>query len=430
MPLTIPEYITVKDATGNPVAFLSPQADKLSECWIDQRLNEETTLQFRLPMFSPKLSLIEPESQIYVGGKAFSVLKPDAIDTIRDDEGKMWAKVMAEERWKLLDKHFVTINNDPDYPAPEGRIVPDVGNVTIISGGEDLSGGLYSVGSSAHALYALLKETDWTLGTVDVDGTHDMETDKLTVLENIQEVIKIWGGYLVWDSENKILHHRAEDTWQNYTGFQIRYGKNLKNITRTADQNIVTKLYPFGENDLDIASVNNGVKYLENYSYTNNVYIGVWKDPKIEDPQELKDKATEVLAKMCQPRYTYQQKIIDLRSLPGYEHESFELGDIIDIIDEELDIDIRARIVRYRYNVFMPWQCEIEVGEPEERLSSQLARNVAWTEHFTETVKNKKQVKTFDVITAIDFGTSKYKKRTLTVTGGVVTGIGEEGGWL
>ena len=430
MPLTIPEYITVKDATGNTVAFLSPQADKLSECWIDQRLNEETTLQFRLPMFSPKLKTIETESQIYAGGKVFSVLKPDAVDTIRDDEGKMWAKVMAEERWKLLDKDFVTINNDPDYPDPNNRIIPDVGNVTIISGGVDLSGGLYSVGSAAHALYAILEETDWTLETVDVGGTYDMETDKLTVLENIQEVIKIWGGYLVWDSENKILHHRSEDKWQNYTGFQIRYGKNLKNITRTADQNIVTKLYPFGENDLDIASVNNGVKYLENYSYTNNIYTNTWKDPKIEDPQELKDKATEVLAKMCQPRYTYRQKIVDLRTLPGYEHESFDLGDIVDIIDEELSIDARARIVRYRYNVFMPWQCEIEVGEPEERLSSQLARNVAWTEHFTETVKNKKQVKTFDVITAIDFGTSKYKKRTLTVTGGVVTGIGEEGGWL
>ena len=86
MPLTIPEYITVKDATGNTVAFLSPQADKLSECWIDQRLNEETTLQFRLPMFSPKLKTIETESQIYAGGKVFSVLKPDAVDTIRDDE--------------------------------------------------------------------------------------------------------------------------------------------------------------------------------------------------------------------------------------------------------------------------------------------------------------------------------------------------------
>ena len=133
---------------------------------------------------------------------------------------------------------------------------------------------------------------------------------------------------------------------------------------------------------------------------------------------------------MCQPRYTYRQKIVDLRTLPGYEHESFDLGDIVDIIDEELSIDARARIVRYRYNVFMPWQCEIEVGEPEERLSSQLARNIAWTEHLTETIKSKKQVKTFDVITAINFGTSKYKKRTLTVTGGVVTGIGEEGGWL
>jgi hypothetical protein len=43
--------------------------------------------------------------------------------------------------------------------------------------------------------------------------------------------------------------------------------------------------------------------------------------------------------------------------------------------------------------------------------------------------KNKKQVKTFDVITAIDFGTSKYKKRTLTVTGGIVTGVGDESDW-
>lgn len=429
MPLTIPEYITIKDATGNPVAFLSPQADKINEVWIDQRLNEEVTLQFRLPMFSPKLKTIEAESKIHAGGKVFSVLKPDAIDTIRDDDGKMWAKVMAEEIWKLLDKEFVTINNDPDYPAPKGRIIPDVGNVTIISGGEDLSSGLYAVGTSAHALYALLYETDWTLGTVDVGGTYDIETDKLTVLENIQEVVKIWGGYLVWDSENKILHHRAEDTWKNYTGFQIRYAKNLKNITRTADHNIVTKLYPFGENDLDIASVNDDIKYLENYSYTNNVYVGVWKDPKIEEPQELKDKATEVLAKICKPRYTYRQKIVDLRTLRGYEHESFDLGDIVDIIDEELEIDVRARIVRYRYNIFMPWQCEIEVGEPEERLASQLARNIAWTEHFTETVKSKKQVKTFDVITAINFDTSKYKKRTLTVIGGIVTGVGGESDW-
>ena len=71
-----------------------------------------------------------------------------------------WAKVMAEERWKLLDKHFVTINNDYDYPAPEGRIVPDVGNVTIISGGVDLSGGLYSVGSSARPICSFKNRLD------------------------------------------------------------------------------------------------------------------------------------------------------------------------------------------------------------------------------------------------------------------------------
>jgi len=49
----------------------------------------------------------------------------------------------------------------------------------------------------------------------------------------------------------------------------IRYAKNLKGITRTDDYDIITRLYPFGEDDLDIRTVNNDILYLENFSYTN-----------------------------------------------------------------------------------------------------------------------------------------------------------------
>ena len=405
--VTIPEYIEIKDAIGHTVAFLSPEADKIKECWMDRRLNEESTLTFHIPATSKKLSELDPESRIIAGDREFVILKPDATDTVRDDAGQTWTKVMAVESWKLLGKIYPTINNDPYYPWPPGRkgdayndpdhgwIIPDALVVCIVSGGDNLSGGLYQTGTAAHALHVLLKDTGWTLGTVDVTGTYDLETEKESTLANIQEVQKIWGGMLVWeyvfDDNDKIverkLHLRNEDTWRNYTGFQIRYGKNLKHITRTDNNDIVTRLYAFGENDLDIYAINDGKKYVENYSYTDEIWWGIFQDQKIHEQQELKEKAEKALAKMCRPRRTYRIKMADLRTLPEYQHEDFQLGDVVDVIDEDLNINLQARIVRHRHNVFMPWQCELEVGEPEERLVSSLKDSFDIAKYVKETVR-------------------------------------------
>jgi phage minor structural protein len=405
--ITIPGYIQVNDAAGNTVAFLSPEADKIKECWMDRRLNGESTLTFQVPAFSQKLSELDPESRIIAEGREFVILKPDAMDTVRDDAGQTWTKVMAVESWKLLGKTYPTINNDPDYPWPPDRkgdayndpdhgwIIPDALVVCIISGGNNLSGGLYQTGTAAHALHVLLKDTGWTLGTVDVTGTYDLETEKESTLANIQEVQKTWGGLLIWeyvfDDNGKIverkLHLRDEDAWRNYTGFQIRYAKNLKHITRSDNNDIVTRLYPFGENDLDIYAINDGKKYVENYSYTDSILFGVFKDQKIHDQQELKEKAEKALAKMCKPRRTYRIKMADLRTLPEYQHEDFQLGDIVDVIDEDLGINLQARVVRHRHNVFMPWQCELEIGEPEERLVSSLKDSFDIAKYVKETVR-------------------------------------------
>ena len=40
----------------------------------------------------------------------------------------------------------------------------------------------------------------------------------------------------------------------------------------------------------------------------------------------------------------------------------------MDVIDEDLNINLQARIVRHRHNVFMPWQCELEVGSQKKGL--------------------------------------------------------------
>lgn len=141
------------------------------------------------------------------------------------------------------------------------------------------------------------------------------------------------------------------------------------------------------ENDLDIYAINDGKKYIEDHSYTDSVLIGIFKDQKIHDQQELKEKAEKALAKMCKPRRTYRIKMADLRTLPEYQHEDFQLGDIVDVIDEDLSINLQSRVVRHRHNVFMPWQCELEVGEPEERLVSSLKDSFDIAKYVKETVR-------------------------------------------
>jgi hypothetical protein len=367
------EYIVVKNALGKTRAYLSPETDGVKDCFIDRRINGEGKLEFLLPLQSEKWAEITPECRIIADGREFTILRPDAIDAERSQDGKTWGKVMAEESWALMDKRDVTVSNDPQTPEPADL------QVAILSGG--VAAGGYPQGSAGSALtYLLQNETEWTLGTVDVEGAHDLETEKLSLLQNIKKVQETWGGLLVWEyvldeagnvTQRKV-HLRDEAKWQNYNGFEVRYAKNLKSITRTDNNDIVTKLYPFGQDDLDIASVNGGKKYLTNFSYTQAEYVGFYINQEIDDPQVLKEKATEALAKMCKPRFAYRTRLVDLRSLPEFSHEEFTLGDMADVVDPDIGT-ARVRIQRHKYNVFQPWICELEIGEPEERLAAQLA---------------------------------------------------------
>ncbi len=364
----IPEYIEVKTAAGQTVAFLSPDSDGLRECWIDIELNGLCTLTFELPMTSEKWAEITPDCLIIAGGREFVMLKPGNTLEVSREGQKLWGKVMAEESWGLLNKQFVTVSNDPQNPSPPWSVVK------ILSGGAPYAG--CSAGSAMSALSYLLQSTGWTVGTVDVGGIYDLETEKEHLLAVINKLQELWGGFIVWDSLNKTVSLRSESTWLNYTGFQIRYAKNLKSITRIDDYDIVTRLFPFGADDLNISSVNGGQLYIENYGYTGAIYEGVWINQDISNAQQLKDAAIEYQAKVSKPRHNYKTKMLDLRTISGYEHETFDIGHLVDIIDEGLGIDDRVRIIRYKYNVFRPWNCELDVGDPIEKIAASIASTI------------------------------------------------------
>lgn len=361
--------IEVRDMDGVLQAYLTAQADKVKDPYIDIRLNGESTLEFLIPPASEKLGYITPECELWADDKVFILRKDEATETVRDERNQLWTKISAVERWKELETSFVepSISNDPTAKPPADLAV------IIVGGGTNLSGGKYAVGTAAHALYAVLDGSDWKLGVCDVGGIKDLEAEKVSRLELIKMIQDIWGGYLTWDSVNKIVNLRDGHKWQPYTGFQIRYRKNLKHISRMQSNRLVTKLYVFGHDDLDIAAVNSNRKYITNYSYTDREYVGIYKNQDIYYQDELLEKGTAELELNCRPRYLYRVKTLDLRILPEYSHEDFYLGDMADVIDPDVAPDSpRPRIMRHKYNLHKPWDCELDIGDPEERLIEQL----------------------------------------------------------
>lgn len=395
-PIVVDDGIIVRGANGRVVSILTPE-DGLKDAEISNTLNGECTLSFSLPIDQGKRLYLDENCTICAGEKEFVILTPDAKERTREGKSK-WERITAHESWVLLGKQYTTISNDPENTDP----VPLV--VEILSGGVPYPG--CTAGSAKSALSYLLMGTGWTAGIVDVEGIHDLETEKESVLANINKIQQAWGGYLIWDSKNRKVNLRDEEKWQVYTGYQIRYAKNLKGITRTDDCNIVTRLYPFGEDDLDIRTVNNDILYLENFSYTNRVLEDTWTNQEIDDPQELKDAATRELARLCKPRHNYQVEHIDLRNVDKYEyisltmpglfpkietgphrHETFTIGNMVDIIDEELGINTRARIIQHRYDLIHDWICDVEIGDPLEDLKDTIANTVESSEFVNKALR-------------------------------------------
>ncbi|MFZ3171976.1 MAG: phage tail protein [Carboxydocellales bacterium] len=358
---TIPEHIEIRNLAGKPVAFLSPKADKLKNPWLDNQQNGPCTLTFELPTKSKKWAYLTDAYRIIAEGKEFVIHAPDAIEATREGR-KTWGKVTAQESWVLLRKKFRTVSNSAAVPTPAWS------QVAIVSGGAAAGG--YSPGSAGSALTYLLEGSGWTVGIVDVPGTRDLENQKERLLANVQKVQELWGGIFVWDSLNHIVHLRDENTYQPYNGFQIRYAKNLKHISRVDDYDIVTRLYPFGADGLDIHTVAPGGNiYVEDFSYTSVAYEDTYINQELLTAQALYDKAQEVLAKICKPRHTYKARLVDLRTLPEYAHETFQVSDMADVPDDELGA-VRIRIIRHKYNIFQPWQCEVDIGDPMVTLAS------------------------------------------------------------
>ena len=107
-----------------------------------------------------------------------------------------------------------------------------------------------------------------------------------------------------------------------------------------------------------------GAEYIEDATSqtTNGIKSYPWKDERYTVAQSLYDAAIARLAVLKDPSYTYKAKAIDLAPLID-EHE-FQLGELVRVRDNELDIltDDRITVIKKRDVIGKPQDIEVQVS--------------------------------------------------------------------
>lgn len=116
----------------------------------------------------------------------------------------------------------------------------------------------------------------------------------------------------------------------------IRYKKNITGIQKTIDpRSICTRLYLYGKDRINIASLNNGKEYLDSEEGITNygIVTNIINDSKFETKQSLYDYGVGLLNKLSKPIITYE---LDIQTINAAAN--LKIGDIVRVVtDDGLD---------------------------------------------------------------------------------------------
>lgn len=187
---------------------------------------------------------------------------------------------------------------------------------------------------------------------------------RVMAINVIESIASTWFLEVEYDTFNKIVRfykQRGEDKGVYFTS-QF----NLKDIESNSDTyELVTRLIPIGKDDLNVASVNGGSVVVSNFQYTDKVLTKYWIDNRYTHADHLLADAIMKLEELSKPLKTYSCSIIDLSSTT-HPALSYDLGDTVTIIDEELGIRDVQRINKITIHPYDPETNTAELANRRE----------------------------------------------------------------
>lgn len=299
-----------------------------SEVFIKEVKNGEYIAEFHLPLNDDSLKKTEYDDFVKIGGQLFRIR---SISASRDADGGGYNHIKCVHVW---------------YDACDCKYIPH----TFTKSGDEEVDGWINV-TPRWVMETVFDGTPFTVGQVEITTPTDIFATKSNPAQIISQLIDNVGGYLKRDNYTVHLKKGGD----SYNGKRIVYGKNLKSIEKTMDDSaVITRLYPLGQDDMDISSVNGGNTYIDSPLMNTYGYVkcGYKNYTDISDPEELLQKALSEWSNsnedgIDKPKVEYTVETADL--------ENIALGDTVRVTDTELGIDILTdvcEIVRYPFEIY------------------------------------------------------------------------------
>ncbi len=224
----------------------------------------------------------------------------------------------------------------------------------------------------------------WKLGTCEFDRQFEYNWENENLLGALFSVPQPFAEDYMWTYDTtsfpwtlKLV--RPDDTMQTY----IRYGINMQSITKEEDASQLVTLmlglgYGEGVNQLTFSDLNGGLPYVkaeQEFIDRYGLITGVFVDKRIEYPETLLATTIANLNEAKTPAITYAVDASEIYQLTKDPVDRFQTGVRVRVIDEELGIDINARVVnKKKGNVLgAPGDVQLEIANKTKTVAGSIA---------------------------------------------------------
>lgn len=345
---------------------------------IIKELNGDYRLTFSIPLNNDKRNFLIERNIIKADEQLFRIVQ------INDDTDKCITAVTCLHIWS--DSKYKHIADTEEF---SGSLDGDVINTNAL-----------------HIMSEAFKNTkfhvlsDNELNDIGMEwenkGIDFWHMSKTTPAEITEKLLDLLGrGYLYIDNYNIAIVKKIGKSKPN--GIILRKDKNIIPPKRvTATDSLITRLYPYGANDLHINSIT-GSYYIDSSSGINKygVIEGYKTYNDIETPQRLLEYAQWEFSednyyRIDQPDVSYEFDYIELEKL-GY-NENLNVGDEVKIYDEELNTNEWLTVIYKEYYPLEPIKSKIKVGRPVINLGQLLKENQETTNKLNKNLNKYDEV--------------------------------------
>lgn len=159
---------------------------------------------------------------------------------------------------------------------------------------------------------------------------------------------------ILWRDEMPLSNSYAVDT------VNLRSAPEFKGRS----SGLYTRLYPVGKDGLRIGSINGGLDYVQNMTYTDRVICAFWQDSRYSNPTELRDDAQKRVDKAAQPERSWNLSIIDLYRLNPQKWQDMRLSlfTVLRLVDRNKGFTANVQVREDKVFPYYPEKNEILVS--------------------------------------------------------------------